>query len=646
MNNLDIDRNQLIDLDHSLSLETLQSNKLGAYSSTTVLGANTRKYHGLFVCPAPEVDDKNHVLLSSLDETVFLKEEAYPLGLHLYPNNVWYPNGNEYAHTYSHTPVPTLVFIVGDVLLKKEVLLLENEARLLIRYTLVEGKAKTKLRLQPFLAFRSIHSLTSENHFANTATEKVPSGVKAKLYEDYPYLFMQTSKKAEFVASASWNKSIEYIEEQKRGYEFFEDLLVPGYFEIDLKKGESIVFAAGLKQTTGKSLTTQFTKAAEKRTAPSNFDDMLKNAAQQFIVKDKSKTNVVAGFPWYGSQARYSLISLPGLTLANGDAKTCEEALDTISKDFCGALLPRNGHGETADYASVDASLWYFWAIQKYAEAGGKTTTIKKKYWTKMKAVLDGFKKGADFDILMEKNGLLWAGHDGIALTWMDAYIGDQPTTPRTGYAVEVNALWYNAIVFALELADEFKDEKFIKAWKKWPAVIEESYVKMFWSEERGYLADFVNNETTDWSVRPNQIFAVSMPNSPISEDMQKAVFAKVEGDLLTKQGIRTLSPKHSNYRGLYQGNHYERELAMHNGTIFTWLLGSFVDAYLNLHGDSKSAYIQNIYSGFEKEILRHGLETISELFDGDQPHHPGGAIAYSASVAELLRIGKLIGEK
>ncbi len=643
MSYLDIEKRKLINLEYSLNLESLRSNRAGSYANTTVIGSNTRKYHGLLICQLPEIDNQHHVLLSDLDETIIQHGSEFRLAVHKYPGNTWEPKGHKYAMSFKMDPMPTIIYRVGGVRLKKEIILIQNEARILIRYTLLDAHSPTKLKLQPFMAFRNIHTLSKENLYANTQVEKIPNGVKSQMYNNYPYLFMQTSKKAEFVASPDWYRNIEYIMEQKRGYEYSEDLFVPGHFEFDIKKNESVIFAASLKQTTAKSLNNQFEKEAGSRIPRNSFENNLKNAAQQFIVRNKGKVEIIAGFPWYGRLGRNTFIALPGLTLSNNDTKTCEEVLDTMSAELQGSFFPQVGYGDYALYNSADTPLWYFWVIQQYAEKTGKYAIIKNKYWSKMKTILEGFRAGTDFNTGMQENGLIWAGHVGVALTWMDAVTYGNPVTPRTGFAVEINALWYNAVNFALEVAEKVKDNKFTEDWKDLPSEIEKSFISMFWDGKKKYLADYSDHSSKDWSVRPNQIFAASMPYSPLTKEMKKAVVDKVQKELLTKKGLRTLSPKNAKYIGSYEGDQISRDSAIHQGTVWPWLIGHFAEAYLNLHEKSGVDFIRKFFSGIEKEISRHGIGSISEVFDGDPPNHPGGAISHAGSVAELLRVKDLI---
>lgn len=642
MSYLEFDKGQLINLEYSLGIETLRSNRAGSFSSSTIINCNTRKYHGLLICPMDELDGKNHVLLSSLDETVIQHDRHFHLAVHKYPGVV-HP-GHKYLREFESEPIPTLIYRVGGVLLKKEMLLIENEDKVLIRYTLLECHSPTKLWLHPFLAFRNTHSLAKANMNVNHKYEKVDNGIRTRMYDTYPYLYMQTSKKADYISAPDWFYNVEYPEEQKRGYDSHEDLFVPGFFEVKLKKGENIIFAASLNESKPKSLTRLFNAEIKKRTPRDSFENCLENSAQQFISNRGNQTKIVAGFPWFDFWSRDTFISLPGLTLHRGDAATFSKVVDTmIEKYYKEGLFIKTGTPDSDDYSSVDSSLWLFWALQQYCETQRKFAPVWKKYGDILKEILNTYRKGSLYNIHMLENGLIYAGYDNIALTWMDAYIGDKPVNPRTGCPVEVNALWYNAIQFSLDLAKRAKDKEFIEQWKDMPSLIEKSFTENFWDEEKGYLADYTNGDFKDWSVRPNQIFAASLPFSPISEDIRHAIVTIVEKELLNPRGLRTLSPKNPDYKGSCEGDTVNRDTAYHQGTAWPWLLGAFSEAYLKLHKKAGVSLIGSLYHGFEEEMAKHGIGSISEIYDGDPPYKAGGAISQAWSVAELIRMNKLI---
>jgi predicted glycogen debranching enzyme len=291
----------------------------------------------------------------------------------------------------------------------------------------------------------------------------------------------------------------------------------------------------------------------------------------------------------------------------------------------------------------VDAPLWFFWALQQYADFTKSKKLIWKEYGRKMKIILDGFREGTSFDIRILENGLITAGEPGKALTWMDAVVHGKPVTPRIGLAVEVNALWYNAIRFSIEMAKLAGDKEFVKEWNAIAGKIPDAFVSLFWNEQKGYLADYVDGEYKDWSVRPNMIFVASLEYSPVDEEIRKKVVSVVKRELLTPRGLRTLTPKNPAYKGSYFGDQAERDLAYHQGTVWPWLLGHFAEGYLKLHGKSGLSFIKSLYNGFEPVMTEHGIGTISEIYDGDPPHTARGAISQAWSVAELLRINWLI---
>jgi len=645
MSYIKFDRSLLVNLEYSLNRELLRANRAGSYASSTIINCNTRKYHGMLVTPQPGIDNENHVLLSCLDETVIQRDAEFNLGIHKYPGGIYNPKGHRYIIDFDTEPIPRQTYKVGGVLLTKEMIFTSNEDRMIIKYTLEDAHSPTKLRLRPFLAFRNVHQLSHENIFADKKYEKVPNGIKVRMYHGYTDLFMQLSVKSEYTHVPTWYYKIEYQKEMERGYDFQEDLYVPGFFEVDIKKGESIYFQAGTKVNNPISLKRAFNAELNKRIPRNNFENCLINSGQQFFVKKGNKTEITAGFPWFGRWGRDTFISLPGLALLSGDFKTCKSVIDTMIADLNGPLFPNIGSGSASSYNSVDASLWFFWALQQYAEFSDSKKEIWKEYGRKMKLILDGYRNGTLYGIQMLENGLLYAGEPGKALTWMDAIVHGKPVTPRIGLAVEVNALWYNAIRFSIEVAELAGDSEFVRKWSEIAEQIPSAFTATFWNEQKGYLADYVDGEYKDWSVRPNMIFVTSLPYSPVDEEIRKKVESIVKKELLTPRGLRTLTPKNPAYKGTYFGDQAERDLAYHQGTVWPWLLGHFAEGYLKLHGKSGLSFIKSLYKGFEPVMTEHGIGTISEIYDGDPPYMARGAISQAWSVAELLRINWLIKE-
>lgn len=639
MNYLEFDKSELINLEYSLNREVIRSNRAGSYASTTLIGCNTRKYHGLLVCPMEHLDGDKHVLLSSLDLSVIQDKEEFNLGIHKYPGEVYHPKGHKYIQDFQSDPVPQIIYRVGGMRIVRESLLIENEQQTLIRYTVLEADKPAALRFRPFLAFRNMHQLSHANLHANTKVKHIENGIKTRLYEGYPDLHLQFSKQVEFVQMPDWYYKIEYLEEESRGYDYQEDLFVPGFFEVHAKKGESIVFSASTSLAKPAGMKRKFTSELKKRVPRDSFKNCLMNSAEQFIVKNGKKTEVTAGYPWFGSWGRDTFIALPGLSLARGDNKTFTDVTNTMVSKLKKGLFPNMGSDDSPAYNTVDASMWFFWSLQQYNYVIQDPVQLWNSYGKAMKSILNAYKKGTMHQIHMRNDGLIYAGEPGKALTWMDAVVHGDAVTPRIGCPVEINALWYNAVCFSLQLAIEAGDNNFVKAWKKLPEKIKDAFILNFWSKEKGYLADYVKDEYTDWAVRPNQIIAAAVEFSPLSESQMKSVLETVQRDLLTPRGLRTLAPNHPDYKGRYLGNQEERDRAYHQGTVWPWLLEHFGEAYLKIYKSSGIKFIKEIVQEFESTIDEHGIGSISEIYDGDPPHKPKGAISQAWSVAALLRL-------
>lgn len=641
-------KEQLADLEFSTKREILLTNHTGAYCSTSLAGCHTRKYHGLLIAPQPQIDDNRYVLLSSLDETIIRGDKKLHLSTHRYPA-IYFPQGYKYLDAFSYELTPEWTIKAEDVEISKELIMLQDEDRVLIRYTINKAEAPFEMRFDPFLAFRNIHGLSKANMDGSKKSVKVDNGLAYKLYNGFANLYIQFSRKLTFIAAPDWYYNVEYAREQDRGYDYKEDLYTPGYFKIKLKKGDSVIFSAGTSDISPRKLNHLFERELNSRTPLNNFNNCLENAAEQFIVpfaphkSSGDEPEIMAGYHWFGPWGRDTFIALPGLTLATGKPELCKKILDANLRHLKNGLFPNVGQGQNAAYNSADASLWFFWALQQYTYHTGTVKVAWDDYGTKMKSILDNYRKGTLYNIHMEDNGLLYAGQDGIAVTWMDAVVNGKPVTPRTGLAVELNALWYNAIRFAIECAEHAVDKKFVNEWISLAQQIEISFKETFWSEENGYLADCVNGAHHDWSVRPNQVIAASLPFSPIDDEMKKSVLNIVKEKLLTPRGLRTLSPDDNNYKGIYYGDHNTRDMAYHQGTVWPWLFGHFAEACLKT--DSKKYYqlIADTYHLFEPAILEYGIGTIAEIYDGNAPHHPKGAIAQAWSVSELLRVREML---
>jgi len=641
MSYLKFEKTELINLEYSLSREVIRSNRAGSYASTTIIGCNTRKYHGLLVCPLEEMDGEHHVLLSTLDATVVQHNKEFNLGIHKYEGDHYVPKGHKYVREFDTTKTSTLIYRVGGVILSREILLVSRAEQVLIRYTLLDAHSDTLLRLRPFLAFRNYHALSKSNLYANTRYTEVENGIMSRLYEGYPGLYMQSSKFAEFVPVPDWYFNVEYLEEQRRGYDYKEDLYVPGYFEMPVKKGESIIFSASTSEVVAGGLKRKFNAELKQRIPKDSLKNCLLNAAQQFIVRKKGSTEIKAGFPWFGTWGRDTFMALPGLTLTTGDLTTALKVIDSMVARMEQGLFPNTAIQGRPAFNSSDAPLWFIRALQQYAKYDPEFD-IWKKYGKVIKSVLETYRNGNSGIIRMLDNGLIHAEDEGNVLTWMDAVIDGRGVTPRPGVVVEVNALWYNAVCQALQWSEK-RDRAFYKSYSHLPELIRNSFVDQFWDQEREYLADYVNGDFKDYSVRPSQVVAVSVDHSPLTSEMKKSILDVVEGELLTPRGLRSLSPKNEDYKGVYEGNQAERDRAYHQGTVWPWLLEHYAEGVLIIHKKSGQSQIKKIYEGFEEEMSSRGIGSISEIYDGNPPHFARGAISQATGVAALLRISEMI---
>jgi len=603
---------------------------------------NTRKYHGLLVVPVPELDDENHVLLSSLDVTVIQHGAEFNLGLHKYQGNNYSPKGHKYIREFDCDKVPTTLYRVGGVLLKKEVVFQHYEDRILLRYTLVDAHSATTLRFRPFLAFRSVRQFTHENTTASRSYFSVDNGIKTCMYAGYPDLYMQFNKKNEFVFQPDWYRGVEYPKEQERGYASNEDLYVPGYFEMNIRKGESIVFAASTAEIKSGSLKKLFDDEVNERNPRDNFFHCLVNAAHQFHISMKNDDRyLLAGYPWFKCRARDTFIALPGLTLAIEEQDYFELVMKTAER---GLREFMNGEPLTVKLYEIeqpDVLLWCVWAIQQYAKEVGNEKCLQM-YGKLLKDMIHFIEEGNHPNLRLDSNGLLHTEGRDRAVTWMNSMANGRPIVPRTGYIVEFNALWYNALKFATAMAEQNNETENVARYEALAELCQKSFVDTFLNEY-GYLFDYVDGNMMDWSVRPNMIFAVALDYSPLSQDQKKSVLDVCTRELLTPKGLRSLSPKSGGYNPIYVGPQTQRDYAYHQGTAWPWLGGFYMEACLKLYKRTRLSFIERQMVGYEDEVFSHCIGTIPELFDGNPPFSGRGGISFAVNVAEILRTLELL---
>lgn len=643
MSYLRFEKALMTNLQDSLPKELLRTNRSGAYSCSTIVDCNTRKYHGLLVVPVPEIDDDNHVLLSSLDVTVVQHGAEFNLGLHKYQGNNFSPMGHKYIREFDCDKVPTTIYRVGGVLLKKEVVFQHYEDRILIRYTLVDAHSATTLRFRPFLAFRSVRQFTHENTVASRDFYPVDNGIKTCMYEGYPDLYMQFSKKNEFVFHPDWYRGVEYPKEQERGYASTEDLYVPGYFEMPIKKGESIVFSAAISSIKPSALKKLFDEEVAERSPRDNFFHCLVNAAHQFHIRTKKDDRyLLAGYPWFKCRARDTFISLPGLTLSIEEQDYFELVMKTAERGIREFMAGKPLTGLMTEIEQPDVLLWAIWTIQQYAKEAS-LEKCNEMYGKLVADIVKFIEANKHNNLELRENGLLYSEGKKKAVTWMNSTANGRPVVPRTGYIVEFNALWYNALCFAASLAELSGNNAQVDYLNKLAEKVKTSFVEVFLNEH-GYLFDYVDDkDPRDWSVRPNMIFAAAFDYSPLDQAQKKGVVDICTRELLTPKGLRSLSPKSGGYNPMYVGPQAQRDYAYHQGTAWPWLGGFYMEASLKLYKRTRLSFIERQMVGYEDEMSYHCLGTIPELFDGNPPFHGRGGISFAMNVGEVLRTLELL---
>ena len=641
---LRFDKTQMTNLQDSLFKELLITNRSGAYCSTTLVGCNIRKYHGLLVVPVPEIDDENHVLLSSLDETVIQHGAEFNLGLHKYQGENYSPKGHKYIVSFEWEKVPTWVYRIGGVLLKKEIAYDTTTFRLYIRYTLLDAHSATTLRLKPFLAFRSVRQWTHENGAANTGFEAVENGIRMCLYQGYPDLYMQLNHKAEWHHQPDWYRGLDYPKERERGYDSSEDLMVPGYFEMPIKKGDSIIFTASLASVAPRQMGKLMDAEIAALDSRDSFYHCLVNAAHQFKVQKDGENYLLAGYPWFKCRARDMFIAMPGITLSIGEVEMYEKYMETAAKAIRSYINKEPLPVAIYEMEQPDTLLWAIWCIQQY----GKYVSRQKcneLYGDLLREMIKFIRDGKHSNLFLHDNGLLYSNGRDRAVTWMNAQSNGRPIVPRSGYIVEFNALWYNALKFYEQILSENGGDEDKALAAQFAAEAEKtarSFKEVFLNEY-GYLLDYVDGQMMDWSVRPNQLFAIALDFSPLDMKERKSVLDICTKELVTPKGIRSLSPKSGGYNPMYIGRQEQRDFAYHQGTAWPWLTGFYLEAYLRVYRMSGVNYIERQLIGFEEELFYHCVGTIPELFDGNPRFSGRGAISFAMNVSGILRAIRLL---
>lgn len=634
---LKFNKAELVNLSYSLKREIICANKTGAYCNTSIVTCNTRRYHGLLALTLDRFGGDRFLMLSSLDESIIVEGKRFNLGIHCY-GEVYEPRGHKYVVDFEADPVTSITYKIGNIVIRKSLILCPEEDRLFIKYELLEGPSQVTVSLRPLLAFRNIHELTHANPEANPQGKPCVNGQSFRLYESYPDLYIQFSdSKEKFVDEAYWNYGVTYSDEYRRGFDCKEDLLSPGYFEVKLRKGRSFIVSVSTSEADPKTFAPTFKTLARQSGEISDAHQQLLHCADTLITHHNGIRKIQAGYSWlYAGLLRETLISLPGLTLCAGKADEFEEILDNLIADNYQRLTSRT--------TQVEAPLYMAVVLQYYIDHGADAKKVWKKYGKIQKEILESYLPGVRREVTMHPNGLLWAQMDGVALSWMNAYINGRAVTERAGYQVETNALWYNAICFALEMEKgRGGDKAFVAKWTPIAQLVKDNYTKVFFNERLGYLADYVDDNGQNMEVRPNQLCAVWVKHSPVEEELAPMVLRVIDRELVTARGLRTLSPRDAKYRGVYEGSQLDRDLAYHQGSTRPFLLAPYIDTCFRVKGPAFWKRAQWLVEGFYEDLNKHGVGAFAELYDGDPPFEPHGAVSSAMSTSALLVVDELL---
>ncbi len=647
------DKDTCTDFETAQSKEWLETNGLGGFASSTVINCNTRRYHGLLIA-ATQPPAGRTVMVNALEEWVTLNDVRYDLSCHQYPG-VLHPQGHKNLIGFRLDPWPIWTYRLGPLILEKSLTMIHGQNTVIVTYKMRKECQGATLMVRPFMTGREFHALHKENP-ALCSDAKVQAGVVTLApYDGLPPLYFHHSGR--FVPGFNWYREMEYTREEERGLDAHEDCWAAGEFQFPLQEGHDAVFIA-TSEGSG-YFDAQFLLNAERNRrrallsgweATDDVTHHLVLAADQFLVGPAAKTpevqtsqNIIAGYPWFEEWGRDTFIALPGLLLATSRFEEARQILKSYAHWLNEGMVPNRfpEHGGQPEYNSVDASLWYLVAIFHYLRYTKDFDFVAQHLWPVMKDIIAAYQNGTRYQIHMDLDGLLFAGQPGVQLTWMDARIGDWEVTPRIGKPVEIQALWYNALRIMEQVAAKLEEKDASRKWGSLAEKVWASFNKQFWNEETGTLCDVVHGSERDVLIRPNQIFAISLPFDTLSPERALRVVNAVEEKLLTPFGLRTLDPHDSHYASRYQGDTRTRDSAYHQGTVWPWLMGPFLTAYQKVHG--KSAKTQSQMRAHLALLLTHlweaGLGTISEIFDGDMPHEPRGCIAQAWSVGEILRV-------
>ncbi len=635
------------DINQAIQYEWLETNGLGGYASSTLTCTNTRRYHGILVASLkPPVERK--VLLSKLDERIIANGQVYDLGMNEYQGGVIDPLGNLYLQGFEHKLFPAFTYQFNFIRLKKTLICLHGENSTLIRYEVLAADQPFTLELIPLLAPRDFHSLTPDQPFNNLPAKFEKDVLELDLGDSLPDLFIQ-AKDSTFTPDSDWYNYFEYRVELERGQDGLENLYTPGYFAKRLVEGDTFDILVSTQDPQYRNAAILFDQEISRRkkilATDKTGDPFVKDlllAADQFLVqRGKKGMSILAGYHWFSDWGRDTMISLPGLCLATGKVDIAKNILRVYAQHVSQGMLPNrfSDYDEQPKYNNADATLWFFVAIYQYLEVSNDWKFILEEILPVLKEILEWHDKGTRYGIHSTEDGLLYAGEEGVQVSWMDAKVGDWVVTPRIGKAVEINALWYNAWkIYGILLGGSGEELRARQAFDR-ANTVRKAFHSTFWNEARNCLFDYVNGEYKDPSIRPNQLFAISLPFMLLDMHHARKVLQSVEEKLYTRVGLRSLAPDDVMYLYKYQGNQYQRDAAYHQGVVWSWLLGPFVDALIKVKGDKGRKQSITIMENIKSHLREAGMGTISEIFEAEPPFAPKGCIAQAWSVAELLRV-------
>jgi predicted glycogen debranching enzyme len=640
---IELDQENCRDLNIALTREWLETNGIGGFSSSTICGLNTRRYHGLLTA-ATKPPVGRLVLLSKLEETLAIDGRRYELSSNQYPG-VIHPRGFNYQTGFRLDPFPVFTYEVEGIRLEKSVFMVQGENTTVVQYelrhTADSSHQDIQLEIRPLIAFRDYHSTTHENGALNAHVESAPGLTSFRPYTDQPALHLAHDP-ADVDANGCWYRNFQYAIEQERGLDFVEDLFNPCRLTFNINVRTKVSIVASTEQHNAANAAAYGQAEIERRaTSKDDMVTLLRSAADQFIVSRERGETVIAGYHWFADWGRDTMIALPGLTLVNGRWDIAKHVLTEFSRHVDQGMLPNRfpDAGEAPEYNTVDATLWFFEAVRSFVQYTGDYEFVRTSLYSVLEDIIHWHVKGTRYQIHVDDDGLLFSGEPGVQLTWMDARVGDRLVTPRHGKPVEIQALWYNALRVMEDLAGRLNEPRSRKEYGAMADKARASFNKQFWNEQAGCLYDVINGEFRDASIRPNQVIAISLTNTIVAKDKAKSILSVIERELLTPRGLRTLSPSDPDYIGRYEGAPGTRDSAYHQGTIWPWLMGPYITASIKTLGPEAGRTLAATWlKNFQPHLQEACLGQVSEIFDGDAPHAPRGCVAQAWSVAELLR--------